>query len=388
MRRPAPLRRPGTPPVPPLVALGLLALPLTACATDAAPASGSGTADGEGPVVVTAADDACEASRSELTAGISTFAITNAGGQVTEVYVYDGDRIVTEKEDIGPGTSYDLTVDLGEGTYQLACKPGMVGEGIRTDLVVSPAAVTQADDPAAVRAVADYRAFVQEQADSAVPLVTQLAAAVEAGDVEAARALYAPSRAPWERVEPVAEAFGDLDPRMDAREADLAPGDDFTGWHRLEKALWTGEDLAPLVPVADQLVDDVAELAGRVPEAPLTPTSIGNGAKELLDEVATGKITGEEEAFSHTDLVDVDANVTGAQEALEALRPLVQEDDPALVAELDARFADLRTALEPYRDGDGWVSYDTLDEDQRLDLSRAVDALAEPLSGLAAAASR
>jgi iron uptake system component EfeO len=327
-------------------------------------------------------------SRTDLTAGISTFAITNTGSDVTEVYVYDGDRVVTEKENIGPGTAYDLTVDLGEGTYQVACKPGMVGDGIRSDLVVAPAAATAADDPAAERAVEEYRAFVQEQADAAVPLVTALADAVRAGDAETARALYAPSRLPWERVEPVAEAFGDLDPRMDAREADLAPGDDFTGWHRLEKALWTGEDLAPLAPVADQLVADVTELAGRVPEAVITPTSVGNGAKALLDEVATGKITGEEEAFSHTDLVDVEGNVDGAERALDVLRPLAAEEDPDLVAELDARFADLHAALEPHRRGEGWVSYDTLDDAQRRDLSRAVDAVSEPLSGLAAAASR
>ncbi|MEJ5914186.1 iron uptake system protein EfeO [Pseudokineococcus sp. 1T1Z-3] len=368
-----------------LVALGLL-LPLSACATDApAPAEG---AEAGSTVVVTASDDACEASRLDLTAGISTFEVTNAGSQVTEVYVYDGDRIVTEKEDIGPGTSYELTVDLAEGSYQLACKPGMVGDGIRQDLVVAASAQAEEVDPLAEQAVADYRAYVQEQADAAVPLVTGLADAVRAGDAERARELYAPSRVPWERIEPVAESFGDLDPRMDAREADLAPGEDFTGWHRLEKALWTGEELAPVADVADQLVADVTELAGRVPEAPLTPTSIGNGAKELLDEVATGKITGEEEAFSHTDLVDVEANVDGAQEALEALRPLVGRSDPELLAELDARFADLWEALEPYRDGDGWVSYDTLDEAQRRDLSRAVDGVAEPLSGLAAAASR
>lgn len=124
----------------PLGLLGLLAVPLASCATDAAPAAE--TEGGDGTVVVTATDDACEASTTDLAAGVSTFAITNAGTRVTEVYLYEGERVVTEKEDIGPGTSYDLTVDLDEGTYELACKPGMVGEGIRQDLVVSAPTTT------------------------------------------------------------------------------------------------------------------------------------------------------------------------------------------------------------------------------------------------------
>ena len=376
----------------------LLAAPLAGCGAiledNPAPAGADG-GTGAPAVAVRATDDACELSSTELDSGITTFSITNDGSVVNEVYVYapaqsaDGGftRIVTEKENIGPGTAYDLTVDLTAGDYEVACKPGMVGEGIRTPVTVTgeDASLT-AQEQAAVDA---YRAYAQARADETVPLVAALRDAVAAGDVEAAKALYAPSRVPWESIEPVAESFGDLDPRIDAREADLAAGEAFTGWHRLEKALWTGEDLASVVPVADQLLADVGELAQRTPNAALTPASIGNGAKELLDEVATGKVTGEEEAFSHTDLVDFEANVDGAGAALDVLRPLVEANDPELLPELDARFADVRAALEPYRDPaapGGYVSYDTVGEDQRRELARVVDGLSEPLSRLAAAA--
>ncbi len=182
-------------------------------------------------------------------------------------------------------------------------------------------------DPAAEKAVAAYRAYVQQQADAVVPLVDAFVAAVKAGDVEKAKSLYAESRIPWEAVEPVAESFGDLDPRVDLREADLEAGQEWTGWHRIEKALWTDGDLTGLAPVADQLATDVRELQGRVPTADMSVASIGNGAKELLDEVATGKITGEEEAFSHTDLVDFQANLDGAKKAYDVLRPLVSDED-------------------------------------------------------------
>lgn len=373
--------------VPPLV-LVATACVLSACSSDPEPVASTGDAPAAGPVAIEATDDACELSRTDLASGITTFAITNAGSQVTEVYVYaEGDRIVTEKENIGPGTSYELTVDLTEGEYEVACKPGMVGDGIRTDVVVAAPTEEVEVDPLAEQAVADYRAYVQGEADKLPGLVQGLLTAIEAGDREQAMALYAPSRLPWESIEPVAESFGDLDPRIDAREADLEPGQEFTGWHRIEKALWQGEDLAPMVPVAEQLLADVEELAQRTPNAALTPASIGNGAKELLDEVATGKVTGEEEAFSHTDLVDFQGNLDGALKAFEVLRPLVEQHDPDLAGVLDTQFAACQAALDPYATGPAtFVSYDTVAEPQRQDLARAVDALGEPLSQLAAAA--
>ncbi|MFP5345870.1 MAG: iron uptake system protein EfeO [Actinomycetes bacterium] len=364
-----------------LLAGSCTVLVLAGCSTDAEPQAS--TSGGPGPVQVKATDDECALSRTELPAGVTRFAITNGGSQVTEVYVYEGDRIVTEKENIGPGTSYDLTVDLPEGKYQVACKPGMTGNGIRTDITVSGDAKA---DPVARRAADQYREWVGAQATELVPLVEQLVAAVKAGDVEKAKSLYAISREPWERIEPVAESFGDLDPRIDAREADLEPGQELTGWHRLEKALWTGEDLSGLAPVADQLLADVKELQQRVPNAVITATSIGNGAKELLDEVATGKVTGEEEVFSHTDLYDFGANVEGAQKGFEVLRPLVERNDAKLAATLDEKFAGVRDALAAYRQGDGYVSYDTVDEQGRRELARVVDSLGEPLSRLASTA--
>lgn len=377
----------------PLASLAALSLSSCGALVDA-PSSSSSAAASAGAsdaaaasVAINASDSACQVAKTDLPGGVTTFSITNTGSQVTEVYVYDGDRIVTEKENIGPGTSYDLTVDLTEGKYQVACKPGMVGDGIRQAIAVTGG--TSQLTAAEQTAVDAYRSYVQQQADATVPLVQQLRDAIASGDRAKAQSLYAPSRVGWESVEPVAESFGDLDPRMDVREADLEAGQQFTGWHRLEKALWTGEDLATVVPVADQLLADVKELSQRVPNAAITPTSIGNGAKELLDEVATGKITGEEEAFSHTDLVDFKGNVDGAQKAFEVLTPVVQANDPKLVTELTTQFAAVQAALAPYADAKvpgGYVSYDTVTADQRRELARVVDALSEPLSQLGAAA--
>ena len=368
--------------VPALVVTAALAL--SACGGSG---SGSSSAKGAGAITVKAGDSSCEVSRTDLEAGTHTFSITNTGSKTTEVYLYaPGDKIVAEKENIAPGLAYELTAQVPQGSYEVACKPGQTGKGIRTAVTVAATTSAAPTDPAAAQAVTSYRTYVQQQADALVPLVVQLTDAVKAGDVAQARALYAPSRVPWETVEPVAEAFGDLDPRMDIRKADLEPGQDFTGWHRLEEALFTGAgSTAGLDGVADQLVTDVKDLQTRVAFADLTTVSIANGAKELLDEVATGKITGEEEAFSHTDLVDFAANVAGAEQAYTVLQPLVVKADAGLASTLDAAFAQVEAALKPYEvAGGGYVSYDTVTDDQRRELARVVDGLGEPLSQLAA----
>jgi iron uptake system component EfeO len=364
--------------------IGACAVGLSACSS-----SGADTGAAGGPVRVAASDTACQLSRMALTAGTTTFAITNKGAKTTEVYVYaTGDRIVAEKENIGPGLGYQLTVQLAAGSYVVACKPGQSGAGIRVPVTVTGASAAPAADPLADAAVARYRAYVQGQADALVPLVRRFTDAVKAGDVAQAKALYAPSRVPWESIEPVAESFGDLDPKIDRREADLEAGQAWTGWHRLEKALWVEGSTAGLGPVTDQLGADIAELRSRVGTAEITTTSIGNGAKELLDEVATRKITGEEEAFSHTDLVDFAANIAGARQAYEALRPLVQRSQGDLVPTLDQAFAVVDAALAPYARGTGYVAYDTIDGAARRELARVVDALSEPLSQLSAAATQ
>src|SRR5262249_17845132 len=151
----------------------------------------------------------------------------------------------------------------------------------------------------------------------------QFTEAVKAGDVEKAKSLYPVARIYWERIEPVAESFGDIDPKIDNREDGLEAGQKFTGFHRLEKDLWTQGLQPDSGGIADQLLADVQDLQNRAKTVELTPVQLANGAKELLDEVATGKITGEEDRYSHTDLWDFRSNVDGSQAAIASLRPVI-----------------------------------------------------------------
>ncbi|MCS0605260.1 EfeM/EfeO family lipoprotein [Streptomyces sp. LP11] len=341
-------------------------------------------------IQVTAADSTCDTSATSAPAGQVTLKIENKGSRATEVEIlFPDDRIVSEKENIGPGTKYTLTAEVKAGSYEIACRPGMKGHGVRQKLTVTGAGASSKRDPKLDQAVAGYRQYAQDQADDTVPLAQKFADAIKAGDLEAAKKAYSPSRIGWERTEPVAESFGDIDPKTDTRADGLEKGQKWTGWHRLEKALWQDKKIgAEEKTLADQLVSDLKDWQRRVGKAEITPTSMANGAKELLDEVATGKVTGEEDRYSHTDLADFKANVEGAQQAYELLKPVASKNDPALTKELDQQFTALNGVLAKYRTGKAssdFVSYDKVTKDQRKELSDSVNALAEPLSKLAAA---
>jgi iron uptake system component EfeO len=379
----------------------LCVLPLTACTANA-PSGG----DASAPVAVTSSAKDCAVDATEAPSGPLSFSVTNETDKVTEFYLLadDGLRIVGEVENIGPGITRTLTVQARAGDYFTVCKPGMVGDGVgRKAFTVtdSGADIELAGDLQAQgdKAAADYVAYVKDQVGQLVPATQEFADAYRAGNDDAARALYAPSRAHYERIEPIAESFGGLDPKLDFREADVPEGQEWTGWHRIEKDLWPpaaadngGAEYAPLSAedrnrFADLLVSDTQALYDAVHadgfDVPID--SISNGAVGLLDEVASGKITGEEEIWSHTDLWDFQGNLEGARVAFEGVRPIVEQKDAELATRLEARFAALERQLGAYGSLEtGFASYTDLSTAQVKELADGVNALAEPLSTLTA----
>ncbi|MGA5304116.1 iron uptake system protein EfeO [Nucisporomicrobium flavum] len=371
-----------------LAAAGLLGGSLAACSNDGGDSTTAAAAGG--PITVKASDTACEIGKSTADAGTSVFTITNGGNKVTEFYVYaPGDRVMGEVENIAPGLSRELHVELPAGTYETACKPGMIGKGIRAAFTVSGSSAPLTDDAKLAQATDSYSRYVRSQTAALLPKTEEFVAAVKAKDVKKARALFPVTRTYWERIEPVAEIFGDLDPKIDGREEVIEEGMEFTGFHRLEKDLWAAKpDVSKDGPIADKLLADVKEIVAKANAEKLSPLQLANGAKGLLDEVATGKITGEEDRYSHTDLWDFNANVEGSKAAIAALRPVLEERDPALVKTLDAEFANVDAALGKYRAGDGWKLHNQLSQADLKSLSDAINALAEPISKVAAVVSK
>jgi iron uptake system component EfeO len=361
--------------------VGLLAL--GACSSSGG-AGGSATASSTagGPIAVKATDTECGVSTATANAGTITFQVQNTGSKVTEFYVYGaGDRIVGEVENITPGLNRELKVEIAEpGTFTTACKPGMVGDGIRAAFTVTGKAQPGSADQKVAKAITDYQAYVAEQSTELLAGTEAFVTAVKAGDVAKAKSLYTAARVPWERIEPVAESFGDLDPKIDGREDVVEEGLPFTGYHRLEKDLWVDGLKSDSSAVADQLLADVTTIVDKATTVDFTALSIANGAKELLDEVATTKITGEEERYSHTDLADMKANLQGSQAALEVLRPVIQERQPALVTALDQAFTTINQALDQHRDGADYAILTAVSADDVKALTVHLDALSEQVA--------
>lgn len=394
-----------------VAAAGAAALILSGCVAKSDVAAGAA-------FDVSSTDSECAVSGATAKSGTLTFDVTNDSGKTSEFYLLaeDGLRIVGEVENIAPSASRTLTVVAQPGTYFTLCKPGMIGEGVgKSEFVVTGdrVAVEGEDAEQKQQAVDLYAAFVKDQVGQLVPSVDELVAAYESGDDETARALFPQTRAFYERIEPVAEALGTLDPRIDYREVDaVAEGLDWTGFHRIEKDLWVpaqdalnadGEtpawqDWAPSTTeeraeYGDQLLADVQELYDYVHSDDFTTAlddqgigGISNGAIALLDEVATGKISGEEDWWSGTDLYDFAANVEGSKMAFSLVQDFATaqgDDGAALVTEIEDGYAALEESLAAHGSlADGFVGYSELTDADKREFTDLINALAEPLSQL------
>lgn len=357
-------------------ALGALAL-FVAC----------GSSDDQAPAADATAmsfkltDAGCDPHNAKAPAGPINFEIENDGsGSVTELEILDGETILGEKENLTEGLTGSFALTLEEGEYILRCNGGSEEDGTLT----VTGKLEGGTSPEVEKAIASYRDYLEKNTAELTAETKPFVAAVVGGDVARAKSLYAAARIPYERIEPVAESFGDLDPRIDAR-ANGVPASEFGGFHRIEKALWEEGTAKGMAPDAEQLLADVEELAAKVRTVDLQAVQIANGANELLGEVSASKITGEEERYSHIDLVDFEANVEGADAAFDAVEPLLGATDPELAQEIEADFENVYAALEPYRRGDGFVSYTELTRADTRKLAQTIDILAEKLSQVPAA---
>jgi iron uptake system component EfeO len=352
-----------------------VALAVTACGTSSDTAKStqssatSSAANGVNAVKVTLANDAgkdaCSLDTSKVPAGPVTFTVTNSSAPgITEMELLKDQRIVGEKENLAPGLDpVSFTVTLDGGAYKVYC-PGAGSEYL--DLTVTgqaPAAPSGTVPTILSQGTKDYSAYVVDQVDQLNTTVKALDAAVQSGNVDAAKTAYAKARPFYERAESSVEGFvipgfavddnaGNLDYLIDMRES--TPVDAKVGWkgfHAIERDLWQGNAITPTTKaLSTELVGNVGKLVGVVGPLQYKPEDLANGAADLIEEVQNTKITGEEEAFSHIDLVDFAGNVEGAQQAYASLRPGLQKIDANLVTQLDQQFQSVLTALDGYRD--------------------------------------
>jgi iron uptake system component EfeO len=359
---------------------------LAACGSDDKKAEPSSDGGGAKVIAVKLVDSGCGKPTYTAKAGKITFDAANSTKRDAEFEILaPGPSIVAEKDPIAIGKSATLTVNLPAGEYELRCALGsdtttstltVTGKGGVAELKVDRTALNDA--------VAQYRNYIVQQTDLLQERTRNFAAAVESGNVEQAKSLYADARIPWESIEPVAELFPESDGAIDSRVDDHDGPDDpeWTGWHRIEKALWADNSTEGMAPFAQKLVTDTDDLVTKVKALAIQPGVMTNGAGALIEEAATGKITGEEERYSHTDLVTFQSNIDGAKKIVELITPVLTTapGGPALITDINDQFGKVDAIMAKYRTGNTFVSYDQVSEADRDQLKAALADLSEQLS--------
>ena len=340
----------------------------------------------DGSISVAVNDHACEPMQITVPSGQTVFQIKNDSTRKLEWEILKGVMVVDERENIAPSLSDKMTVTLLPGEYEMTC--GLLTNP-RGKLVVTDSGFKNTTDEAALEKLAqplgDYKKYVQGEAKELVTKTEAFVAAVKAGDIEKAKSQFAATRVHYERVEPIAELFNELDPAIDAREDDFKDGPkdaNFTGFHRIEHALWVEKDVKGVQTVADKLLEDVKKLQTEIDELNFPPTKVVGGAAALIEEVAGSKITGEEDRYSHTDLSDFQANVDGAQKIVDLFRTPIAEKNKALLDKVDANIKQVNEILAKYKTADGFADYGKLSKADRNALQVPINALAEDLSQL------
>ncbi|AJT42974.1 peptidase M75 [Psychromicrobium lacuslunae] len=331
----------------------------------------------------------CVLDHSSAPAGPVSFEVSNKDASgVSEVELLSDKRILGERENVIPGLKpSSFTVTLGGGSYQLYC-PGSEPEN--TAFTVTGSAASAGNSVAEqLKAGTDgYAKYVDGQVDSLVGAVDELKAAIDSGDVNAAQLAYAKARPFYERIEPVAESFPDLDPALDLRIADVQPGTKWTGFHPIEKDIFEAKTItANTKALAAGLVGNIAKLKSLTAGLKYKAEELANGASGLLEEVQSSKITGEEEAYSHIDLVDFVANIEGSQQSFEYLKPALSKIDADLTNTISAKFDEVTKALDGYKDASaigGYKIYDAaLKASDAKKLTQLIQSLQAPLSKIA-----
>jgi iron uptake system component EfeO len=361
-----------------------------AASTKQAPSSTSRVAK----VTITAASG-CQVSSTNLPAGPLTFSITNQDATaVSEVELQSGERIVGEKENLPPGFSGSFVVNVDAGHYSLYC-PGAKTENTALTVTGHAVAATgRSTDALLASGAKDYASYVTTQVGYLVSTTKALEAALGGTDLATAQTAYDKARPFYEKIEPVAESFtvgkDNLDANIDARFGDV-PTSQWEGFHRIEKGLFQDKSLKGLRTYGAGLVANVDKLQRLTQGLTYKPYELANGAQDLLDEVASSKITGEEERYSHIDLLDFQGNDEGAEQAFADLAPALNKIDSGLAQTINTNFTTLDTLVDTYRTASnpsGFDYYTALTASDKRKLAAAVKAVQEPLSQVAGKVSR
>jgi iron uptake system component EfeO len=368
-----------------------LALAAAGCSSPhGSTASAPGSAKTTSTVAITLTPQGCAPKPARIPAGEVDFTVTNtSAGTVSEAELRTADlaKILAEQENLTPGLSGGFSVDLQPGRYKINC-PGATQQHWDLTVTGTAAGPSWQSNPQLAAAVKSYSGYIDQNTADLVRHTQAFCRAIDAGNMSQAKVLYPQARIYYERIEPVAEIWGSLDTDIDGRwENPVTVASQFIGFHKIEQLIWADNTLAGTPALCAGLVGHEQQLLTLVRGAQYNPLEMASGATDLINEAATAKISGEEERYSNTDLPVFAANVDGAMEVVSLLQPYLQHKAPSLLAQIKNRTGAIGQQLAKYQaspgyDDTGYVEYSTVLDQQRRQLSAAVNALAESLSQL------
>ena len=340
-------------------------------------------------VLVTIHPHSCEPNALTVPAGRASFRIVNRSDRAVEWEILDGVLVIEERENIAPGLSQVINANLLPGDYTITC--GLLSNP-RGTLHVTPTAASDAAAKARPSMVAfvgplsEFRVYLSSQGTALIKAVTALDQAIEAGDLSQAQALYLPARTAYQRLAPAAQRLAELDNGINARADYFEKREqdaDFSGFHRLEFALFQQRNLDGLAPVAQRLLADVTTLKQQLLAQTLPPDQLVSIVVRNLNTLGDVRaVSGEEERYSHIDLNGFAGNLDAARKVVELLRPLLTKSAAELLPTIDTALNAFDTELNGFKVNDGYASYDSVSAQQRKQIADKAKALADALDGI------
>jgi iron uptake system EfeUOB component EfeO/EfeM len=345
-------------------------------------------ANNSAETVVTIHAHACEPNALTVPAGKNAFRIVNRSERAVEWEILDGVLVIEERENIAPGLSQVINANLQPGDYAITC--GLLSNP-RGTLHVTPTAESEANAKARPSMVAfigplsEYRVYLSMQGSALIKAVNALQEAIAAGDLNAAQAAYLPARTAYQRIAPAAQRLAELDNGINARadyyeKREQDPG--FSGFHRIEYALFDQRSLDGLTPVAQRLLTDVTTLKQQLLAQNMAPEQLASVVARNMRSLAEIRSNGEEERYSHSDLNGFAANLEGTRKVIDLLRPMLAKSANPLLEQIDAAAAGLDTELNGLSTDSGMRPYDQVNAEQRKLIGEKAKALADALDGI------
>ncbi|WP_425841095.1 EfeM/EfeO family lipoprotein [Streptomyces fractus] len=323
--------------------------------------------------------------------GVQVFALHNTSAASAEVFLENPRSHVVygEVEDIGPGTTRELTVRLGRGSYAFTCLPedadAVTGPTLRIREGRSgPAAAPVTTHDLIPPAIA-YQKWVGDGLDKVVRLTRTLRDAVDRGDLGAARTAWLPAHLQYERMGAAYDAFGDADGRINGTDAGLPGGTgdkDFTGFHRVEYGLWHRQSGHELRAPTAALLKSVTALREDWAQARMDPAELGLRAHEILENTVQFELTGRTDFGSGSNLATARANVDGTREVLSRLHPILTRRYAHLPS-LERDLKDAGDTLDGLRHDGRWPPLDGLSRTERERVDARFGDLVERLASVA-----